>query len=263
LHHEEGRILVSDNAYKNDSTTKLICDAIHAGTPYLQFRLRCTGHVVNLVAEAIMDSKHLSKIDKQFVRDGDAADSTLWTQGGPMMKLQRLGVYLARSPQRRERFLESQKHPQVQRDDDAADADTPLQWERTKVLNLPHAGGVRWNSVYLMIQRGIQLKAFVNNFLDDEISYHDYPAAGRIAADERQQLQAYCRLLQHLFDLTKCTEGIASDGSHGALWEVIPLMQHLFKELERLDADEDPAGPIPQGMASSPISAIISVLTFY
>jgi hypothetical protein len=96
-----------------------------------------------------------------------------------------------------------------------------------------------------MIRQGIQLKAFVNDFLDDEISYHNYPVAGKITADEWQQLQAYCRLLQPLFDLTKRTEGIAGDGSHGALWEVITMMQHLFKELDRLSDDEDPAGPIP------------------
>lgn len=238
---DKARYFISDNASDNTASTRLICDQILPDSDSKHHRLRCTGHILNLVASAILDSSTLSQMDQDALESETAMESSLWEQGGPIMKLQTLGVYLARSPQRRERFLDSQMLDKAA-DDRRKDEAAPL-----RTLNLPHAGGVRWNSVYAMIERGLKLKPFINDFIGNEIGSFNYSAAAAITANEWTDLRSYQEILKPLLVLTKRTEGIARDGSHGALWEVIAVQQHLFDELQRLEDAADPGSAAVQG----------------
>jgi hypothetical protein len=241
---EKVQYFVSDNASENDCTTRLICEDILPMIKPMERRIRCSGHILNLVAGAILHAAGLSHAERAMLKIASIDDDALWTQSGPIGKLHRVAVYLGRSPQRRERFLALQSTQRLaSRKFNPDDPDIPIHG-----VGLFQAGGIRWNSVYLMIERGYRLKLFINAFIKDEIRRGDYPESGAFAEGEWDQLQSFMLILEPLFDLTKRTEGLAVAGSHGALWEVITMQNHLFIELDRLQDMEDPDSLISQGI---------------
>jgi len=99
--------------------------------------------------------------------------------------------------------------------DGSLEANTPL-----KALNVPHTVRVRWNSVYLIMHRGLRLKTYINDFISSEIETQNYPSNGVISHEEWIQLRTYATILEPLYQPIKRSEGIARKGSYGALWDV-------------------------------------------
>ena len=118
-------------------------------------------------------------------------------------------------------------------------------------------GGIRWNSVYRMIERGKfkpiahlaygSDKAILALKLRDAIDLfflHWEPTSDndvdiskdRLGKQDWIDFKHFYNILKPFKDLTKRMEGRASkaglEGSHGALWETLEAMDVLFKRLQ-------------------------------
>ncbi|TKA30875.1 hypothetical protein B0A49_13650 [Cryomyces minteri] len=85
-------------------------------------RLRCAGHIINLVVKAILFGKGVSRFQKALAGAGDAEEFRMWRERGE---------------QRMQEFKRCQR-------DVAPD-------ELMKYYNLIKDGGIRWNSTLAMI----------------------------------------------------------------------------------------------------------------
>jgi len=96
-----------------------------------------------------------------------------------------------------------------------------------------------------MIQRALRLKDALYRYCK-----HWRPIHGEsydlmrdmLDATDWEELEHFNELLKPFEKATKRTEGNAITGSHGALWEVIPIMDYLFNTL-KMHADEITATP--------------------
>jgi hypothetical protein len=89
----------------------------------------------------------------------------------------------------------------------------------------------RWNSTYLSIHRGLQLRNKIQVFSSDFRDELDEDFLIPEDWDVLRQLEMYLRPFKRL---TKQLEGHAVEGHHGAIWEALPAIEHLLKHLENL-----------------------------
>jgi len=159
----------ADNASNNDTAAKVIYS--HLGQNWRHMRLRCGAHILNLAARAGLYGKASKATTKKL--EGEAEDRRVqqeneeneaiakqinaspvnekvilqqqqaWRAKGPIGKLHNIVIHVISSSQRREAFKLAQK---IVKDDDAV-----------RLYALILDGGVRWNSTYEMIKRGMYL----------------------------------------------------------------------------------------------------------
>jgi hypothetical protein len=114
-----------------------------------------------------------------------------------------------------------------------------------KVWKLVLDGGIRWNASYSMIRRALELREALNTYaaklkvskdsLDQETFDNDY-----LTDNEWEVLEMIKEQLEPLFLLTKSLEGNADlkegaqQASHGALWEILPVFDHVLSHFETL-----------------------------
>ena len=222
-----------DNATNNDTTLDEL--AKHLDFDPEQRRLRCMGHIINLIAESYIFGQDASTWEKNFTKSGPGERRKLWRQRGELGKLHNLVVHVTASGKRTELFQKLQ-----------LEANTGIASKRVWKLVLD--GGIRWNSTYSMIQRALDLKEALDIYAlklrvstdeyDQETYQSDY-----LTEDEWAALRIIKEQLEPLFYLTKSLEGNADleDGarqaSHGALWEILPVFQHLLVHWEKLEKE--------------------------
>ena len=96
-----------------------------------------------------------------------------------------------------------------------------------------------------MIQRALRLKDAIHGYCKRWRPEHSnsYDLMKDVLdATDWDELQQFEQLLKPFEKATKRAEGNAITGSHGALWEVIPVMDYLFNTLKR-HADDVTAAP--------------------
>lgn len=213
---------VLDNATSNDTAPEELSISI----PFdpRKKRLRCAGHMINLAAHSFLYGQDSSKLESQLRQDqSDVSRLELWRQRGPVGKLHNLLYHITRSTQRTAIFAKFQEDH------------IPLA-DHDKIYSLVRDVGVRWNSTYMMIERAIKLRDSIDQYCFkltrsadeadkdarlDEISSADWEILVKIKA-----------ILKPFFITTKHLEGNATDGSHGALWEVVLGIECLLQSLE-------------------------------
>jgi len=219
-----------DNADNNDTAIKRLAELYPIDVN--EQRLRCFGHIVNLVVKALLFGEGLSTFQKQLAMADDAGSYKLWRKQGAIGKLHNLVVYICRSGKRLVAFNKVQQEV----------ADEVLVF----CLKLQRDTGVRWNSVYKMIKRALQLERAItmycarwqqgkdekHNLKDDELDTFDW-----------EELRHFKQLLKPFYKVTKRVEGHAKQGSHGAVWEVLPGFEYLFNALQRAqqEVNNDPS----------------------
>ena len=130
-----------DNATNNDTMINalsgLLFDEYKIQYNAIHHRLRCNGHIINLVAKAFLfghDEDAFSTINNPGVVDIPTdLEMEIWRQKGPLGKLHNIVVFIQRSPQREEGFLQLSHGKHLLRDQQT-----------------------RWNSWFAMIDRAIQ-----------------------------------------------------------------------------------------------------------
>jgi len=161
---------VANNASNNDIALAALVERVNIDL--IASRLRCIGHIFNLVYIAILfgvpnkedleDAQHdfsQSQGDnatsgtqaiasfKAIIEHGsDKAQHQAWRRRGPISKLHNLVVNIKGSSSKKKLF----KSKQTELVDDN-------ETSHTKILQLVINGSIRWNSTYLMIEQAIYL----------------------------------------------------------------------------------------------------------
>ncbi|KAJ6437067.1 transposase-like protein [Purpureocillium lavendulum] len=154
-------------------------------------RLRCIDHIINLVVRAVIFGSNVSKFEAELRGATDEFSFDIWAKKGSIGRLHNLATYIRRTDQRRQALRRLQA--------ELAGDDAIF------TLEIVVDGKTRWNSIYLMIERALEL---------------------------RSALELYQSRPSPFYILTKTMEGNAStsgaEGGHGAVWETLKTMDYLF-----------------------------------
>lgn len=151
---------VLDNASNNDTAMEVIAEEF--GFRASERRLRCAGHIINLIARNL-----LFGFDRNLFELEDSVSANLkdelkrWRRTGPVGKAHNLIVWIYASPQRRKRWHDAQ----VSYHKSAID---PSLWHTIKPRELHRSNDTRWNSIYDEIETLCKLRAPFEEFLDSE-----------------------------------------------------------------------------------------------
>src|SRR5579859_889397 len=141
--------MMLDNATNNDTAvesldTELIWRGIIPVISSEERRLRCFGHILNLVVKALLFSKDETALETSKDK------ITAWRKLGPLGKLHNIVQAIRSSPQRRDRFHSIQITDQTLKD---------------TTFMLCQDNDTRWNSTYDMIQRALQLREAIDRYI--------------------------------------------------------------------------------------------------
>ncbi|OBS17246.1 hypothetical protein FPOA_26615 [Fusarium poae] len=224
-----------DNAASNDVCIQELAEQYP--TINRESRLRCVGHMLNIIVKALLFGKGVSKLEKQLRAASDDERFEIWRKQSCIGKLHNFCVWINRSDQRRERL----KQYILRAYDEGS-----IEHLYTRVLV---DGGIRWNSVYSMIERALKLRHAIDLFF---LNYRRIVAEGYDISQDILTLQDwvdldhFLNILKPFKDLTKRMEGRAnksgSEGSHGSLHETLESLDVLFKKLQEAGkfADDHP-----------------------
>ena len=106
-------------------------------------RLRCAGHVLNLIVKALLFGKGVSKFQRVLRGAADVQAFEAWSKKGPIGRLHNIATWVNRNDARRQRLRERILSIAELRNE-----------SKPFYHVLLSDGGVRWNSVYTMILRG-------------------------------------------------------------------------------------------------------------
>ncbi|KAG7001051.1 putative AC transposase [Fusarium oxysporum f. sp. conglutinans] len=201
-----------DNAQDNDRAVLQL--ATRFGFDPDWRRLRCSGHVINLVVKAILYGKGVSKAERQLQCCNDQESFSIWRQRGVIGKVHNIVRYITRSDQRRQHFETLQ-----------AEA---LQDDELFSLQLIKDGGIRWNSTFSMLERALKLRNAIELFCAQWERDADYDLSQDfLKRSDWEEIQRFVALLKPFKDATLELEGHAIHGNYGALWQALEMMDIL------------------------------------
>ncbi len=227
---------IMDNATNNDTmVTALSKELYGVANISKESRLRCAGHIINLISKAVLYGDGITEFAKAMIDRSDRQEFEEWRKFGAIGKVHNTVKFIMRSDQRRQLFLTFQSK------DGDSDNNTTL-FENTERL-LIKDGGVRWNSTYHMLLRALMLQSAIEKFQrrplkegrDRDGAYS--PIDDKITAEDWNEVRSYLRLLRHFVEATSHLEGNAEtegfQGTRGAIYEVFIWMQTMWTQLDR------------------------------
>ena len=243
-----------DNATNNDTAMEAISD--HYGfEDGPQRRIRCIGHIINLVVKALLFGKNYQAFEEDIptVQSFEIARHKLWQKTGPVGKLHNLVTWINRSNTLTQAFL------QLQKDYNNKNPSKPI-----KVLHLVSDNATRWLSQFYMIERALKLRNFIEDLRDDQLkayrrssrSEKDLPPClhpdAELTASDWSLLGHMYNLLNKFNVVLKVLEGDGQirervDGSlkaYGLIWNVAFAFEFMLEMLEAAKTqlvDEDHA----------------------
>ncbi|OAQ60846.1 transposase-like protein [Purpureocillium lilacinum] len=162
---------VTDNAESNDTCLEDLGSEL--GFKKQHRRLRCCGHIINLVARSILFGTDADAFEEDCQADKEIQDEVkLWRSKGPIGRLHNIVNWVERSGQRIERLHKLQSIE-----------NTALGLEDKTTYDVVMDNATRWNSSEAMMERGYMLR----NALAVESQWADHPdwlARGRVAVQE-------------------------------------------------------------------------------
>jgi hypothetical protein len=253
--------LVSDNASSNDTCTTAFFRQINPAftkTDMIERRLRCYGHILNLVGRAFFHGEDHETFEEESQRqdasDTLLADLRLWRQRGPVGKLRNIIKFIRSSPQRSESFKALAQETDNQED-------WLLHEESTAELQLTLSNDTRWNSTYLMIDRAIKKKNHIQSFLVQlqlcEGEGYGIPVEDFLTAEDWRLLAELKAVVEPLYFQTMRCQGWGDKGSFGYLWEILSGMEFLLDKLEywKVFFDEPADEAVTQTQSHLPLGA--------
>ena len=215
-----------DNAKENDVAIRALAQTFPINEK--KQRLRCAGHIINLITKALLFGKGVGKFQKELLGASDDATFDLWRRNGPIGKLHNTVTYINRSDSRRQEFGRCQV------------SSAPTEEESIFEYQLIKDGGIRWNSTYFMIKRGLKLRDAIDLYhlrWQKPTTKDAYDLSqDRLQQEDWAELERFLNLLSPFKKMTKRLEGNAnkegSEGSYGAVWEVLESMDYMNLKLE-------------------------------
>lgn len=230
---------ITDNASNNDTAIQALAQEF--GFNPFHRRLRCAGHILNLVARALLFGKDPDAFEELCTLEKTELENLLnWRKHGPPGKLHNIIVWIRASPQRIERFaILCATHSLIEKDHTLiADNDT------------------RWNSFFLAMTRAIELRPVIDDILNEELTlWTNYERKKTdnyrkpipenmkkkpdilddyLSQDDWSIINQYHAILQPLWTMTLRLQGNGEGGSHGVIWQVLPCMEKLLSHFEEL-----------------------------
>ncbi|KJZ69141.1 hypothetical protein HIM_11471 [Hirsutella minnesotensis 3608] len=245
---------VTDNAESNDTCLEHL--STEMGFSKQHRRLRCCGHIINLVARSILFGTDADAFEEDCQAEKEIQDDMkLWRCKGPIGKLHNIVHWVQRSGQRIEKLHKLQSIENV-----------ALNLEDQTTYDVVLDNATRWNSSEAMMERGYQLRNALDSLIQAEVTdWMEYvsrrtqngakpmpkrsrrkPAIidDRMSAEDWLVIAEYLAILKPLKIATKRLEGRPKEGKLGAIWEVLLTMEWLLKHLEdsklRHEHDEEP-----------------------
>ena len=202
---------VLDNANNNDTCVQTLGREVSwRQKDWKTYRLRCFGHILNLIAQAFIFGAQSELFDttvEQYEQDIESGETSLHELRGPIGKLHYIVSYIRKSPQRIAEFKKGSLRDGVDPTD----------------LTVRQDNKTRWNSVYRMIRRAIELRAqitlFCINYLD-KTKTNTPLLAIHLLTDTEWDVLKHLRDGLIVFDqLTLRLESHAHDSQYGSMWE--------------------------------------------
>ncbi|MGH2638576.1 MAG: hypothetical protein ACRDF4_04745 [Rhabdochlamydiaceae bacterium] len=222
---------ILDNATNNDTCISALAKTYNWGKEEIYTRrLRCFGHIINLVAQAFLFGAEsevfehtLDQLQRQI--DDGTVKTKMWKLRGPIGKLHYAVVYIRKTPQRRQDFAAG-----------GPDCDsTTLVPKRDNTT--------RWNSAFIMIVRALFLRQQIDYYCYQNRSIKDGDDGLKpdqtLTPEDWLILTQLAEGLKVFHTATLALEGHAKDAKFGAMWECVPSLEVLSNNLIRLQ-DEYP-----------------------
>ncbi|KAG6990049.1 Zinc finger BED domain-containing protein RICESLEEPER 2 [Fusarium oxysporum f. sp. conglutinans] len=245
---------VADNAESNDTCLEDL--GTEFGFNKQHRRLRCCGHIINLVARSILFGTDADAFEDDCQAEKEIHDEIkLWRSKGPLGKLHNIIHWVQRSGQRIEKLHKLQLIE-----------NTALNLEDKTTYNVVTDNATRWNSSEAMMERGYQLRNALDSLVQAEVTeWNNYVARrtqngtkpmpkksrtkpaivdDKMSVEDWSVITEYLAILKPLKIATKRLEGRPKEGKFGAIWEVLLTMEWLLKHLEEFkvqhELDEEP-----------------------
>ncbi|KAJ0126955.1 Uncharacterized protein HZ326_29941 [Fusarium oxysporum f. sp. albedinis] len=204
-------VSICDNAASNDVClrnfyTNLDASVTRADTEAR--RMRCFGHILNLVAQAFLYGDDAASFELQSEAYGmlERVEEDLedWRAKGPVGKLHNIVKFIRASPQRAEAF---KAHAREQEEADIY----KLAEESTAELEEIQNNATRWNSTYMMIERALIKQSQLNSFIQELGLEADaskrVPMADILTSDDWKVLREVSHILEPIYNMTMRTQG--------------------------------------------------------
>ncbi|TQW01723.1 NYN domain-containing protein [Cordyceps javanica] len=212
-------VVVSDNAATNDTCLQNFYQNLDPGmkpTDVRARRMRCYGHVLNLVARAFLYGEDFEAFEAESqvleLLSRQEEDLRHWRSKGPVGKLHNIVRFIRSSPQRSELFK------QVARENDEVQG-FQLAFESTPELEVMMNNNTRWNSTYLMISRALVKQNDLRAFMVHPDVEGSLPQEDILSADDWRLLGEVKHILEPFYLQTMRTQGWGGGDGHGRLWE--------------------------------------------
>ncbi|CVL09149.1 uncharacterized protein FMAN_15429 [Fusarium mangiferae] len=229
-------VSICDNATSNDVCLRSLYTTLDASITRADTearRMRCFGHILNLVAQAFLYGDDAASFELQSEAYGmlEQVEEDLehWRAKGPVGKLHNIVKFIRASPQRTEAF---KAHAREQEEVDTY----KLTEESTAELEVIQNNATRWNSTFMMIERALVKQSELNSFIQELGLEADasrrVPTADILTSDDWKVLREVSHILEPIFNMTMRTQGWGTSGRHGRLWEVMTGMEFVLEHLE-------------------------------
>lgn len=231
----------SDNASVNDVTMREIESRLSILEPPVAFnpvewRIRCIGHTLNLVAKAFLYGRNPDAFEDALLcfnrPDQEAERTAYWrSKAGPLGKLRNLVTAINASPQRRRAFEEIARTHEL--------TDNPLA--------LISANQTRWGSDYQCCKRAREHRVAIDVFtarnsgaLRADRNFD--LSADQLTPEDWRDLGHIEDILLPLFRWTKVREG---NGVNGSIFHTIPAMDQTLNAFEKAKEKYIVSGDVP------------------
>jgi hypothetical protein len=266
-------VSICDNAASNDVCLRNLYTTLDASITRADTearRMRCFGHILNLVAQAFLYGDDAASFELQSeaydMLERVEEDLEHWRAKGPVGKLHNIVKFIRASPQRTEAF---KAHAREQEEVDTY----KLAEESTAELEVIQNNATRWNSTYMMIERALVKQSELNSFIQELGLEADaskrVPTADILTSDDWKVLREVSHILEPVYNMTMRTQGWGTSRGHGRLWEVMTGMEFVLEHLEDWrvlyeDQTADPAAEkryTTQGEEAGPAMGVTPTLS--
>lgn len=221
-----------DNATNNDSAlieiSTLLSNIGIAFDP-IKHRLRCFGHVINLVVKSFLWGTNVEAFQQELGEseesesDQDLERMIEWRKRGPMGKLHNICVWICRTPQRRDAFEKKAKGAM----------------HNLTNATVPIVGCItRWGGDYDALKRAFLLRDPIEEFVASairndagEVDLRNPRALclDELSRDDWEELRCILNILEPFKAWSLRLQGKCKNG---ALFDIFPAMDELLSHLE-------------------------------
>ncbi|KJZ75821.1 hypothetical protein HIM_04645 [Hirsutella minnesotensis 3608] len=227
--------VMSDNLKANDTCLSYFfrqLDPSIKAADVKAHRMRCYGHILNLVARAFLFGKDAESFelesDINSMRGLAEQDLRHWRSKGPIGKLHNIVKFIRSSSQRSEYFKRIAHEEEYE--------GYRLSEESTAELEVVLDNETRWNSTYMMIERALRkqtdIRAFIFALEGEQDEAKRIPADDILSNEDWRVLGEVNEILKPLYFQTMRAQGWGNGDSHGRLWEVLVGMEYLLEHFE-------------------------------